>query len=38
MVPDQVAQVREAARAGYEQAAFTTSRTVGRDGRAASAE
>lgn len=38
MVPDQVAQVREDARAGYEKAAFTTSRASRTDGRAASAE
>ena len=38
MVPDQVAQVRAEARAGYETAAFTTSRARQRSRRAASAE
>lgn len=38
MVPDQVAQVRADARAGYEQSAFTTSRAGRGQERAASAE
>ena len=38
MVPDQVAQVRADARAGYEEAAFTTSRAGRGQGWAASAE
>lgn len=38
MVPDQVAQVRADARAGYEDAAFTTSRAGRGQGWAASAE
>ena len=38
MVPDQVAQARAEARAGYETSAFTTSRTGRGYGRAASAE
>lgn len=38
MVPDQVAQVRADTRAGYEEAAFTTSRAGRGQGWAASAE
>jgi NAD(P)-dependent dehydrogenase (short-subunit alcohol dehydrogenase family) len=38
VVPDQVAQVRADARAGYEDAAFTTSRAGRGRGQAASAE